>query len=186
MIGRGFGAVGWVAAVGSAALGCYLVSLNVASERAELASLEREIVDAKRDIRTLSTELGTRGRMSQLERWNADVLALSAPTSAQYLDNEVMLARFDRREPTIADRAPVRMASAETKPAPVVRDGDYNGAARAAVADPAPKVRQASLTVAKPLDAAVPVRRATLMTGGLVGAIDAAAQREATAEIDGE
>ena len=37
MIGRGFKSVGWVAAVGGAALGCYMLSLQVASERADLA-----------------------------------------------------------------------------------------------------------------------------------------------------
>ena len=78
MIARGFRSVGWVAAVGAAALGCYMLSLNVAAERAELASIERKIVVAKQDIRSLQTELGTRGRMAQLDQWNADVLALSA------------------------------------------------------------------------------------------------------------
>ena len=83
MMARGFKPVGWVAGVAAAALGCYMLSLNVASERAELAKLERSIIAAKRDIRTLQTELGTRGRLQQLESWNANVLALSAPTSAQ-------------------------------------------------------------------------------------------------------
>ncbi|MDB5691980.1 MAG: hypothetical protein JWO81_1043, partial [Alphaproteobacteria bacterium] len=33
MIARGFKSVLWVGAVGSAALGCYMVSLRVATER---------------------------------------------------------------------------------------------------------------------------------------------------------
>ena len=37
MMARGFKPVGWVAGVAAAALGCYMLSLNVASERAELA-----------------------------------------------------------------------------------------------------------------------------------------------------
>jgi hypothetical protein len=91
-----------------------MLSLNVASERAELAKLERSIIAAKKDIRSLETELGTRGRLQQLESWNANVLALSAPTSAQYLDNAMTLARFDQREQTLDERSEVRLASADT------------------------------------------------------------------------
>jgi hypothetical protein len=122
MMARGFKPVGWVAAVAAAALGCYMLSLNVAAERAELKKLEWRIVMAKRDIRTLQTELGTRGRLQQLENWNANVLALSAPVANQFVDSEVTLARFDRSEKTVADRAPVQMASAEV-PAPAPRIG---------------------------------------------------------------
>ena len=118
MIARGFRSVIWVATVGGAALGCYMVSLRVATERNELAKVERQIVDAKRDIRSLQTELGTRGRMTQLEQWNSDVLALSAPSSAQFLKDEFTLARLYRSDPTVADRsAEVRLASADTEAA---------------------------------------------------------------------
>jgi hypothetical protein len=125
MIARGFKSVIWVATVGGAALGCYMVSLRVATERNELARVERQIVAAKRDIRSLQTELGTRGRMTQLEQWNAEVLALSAPSSAQFLKDEFTLARLYRNDPTVAERsAEVRLASAETstaKPAETAR-----------------------------------------------------------------
>lgn len=154
MIARGFKPVGWVAAVAGAAIGCYMLSLNVASERAELVSLERKIIRAKQDIRTLQTELGTRGRMSQLEQWNAEVLALSAPTANQYLDNEVVLARFDKRAPTVEDRAAdVQLASATTAtPAarPAVAAADYAAAAAAAAKTPLEKkslIQRASLVV---------------------------------------
>lgn len=114
MIARGFRSVGWVAAVGGAALGCYMLSLQVATERADLARVERQIVSTKQQIRSLQTELGTRGRLSQLERWNSDVLALSAPATGQFLRDEFTLARLDTRDPTLAERAPVRMASLES------------------------------------------------------------------------
>jgi hypothetical protein len=167
MMAPGFKPVGWVAAVGAAALSCYMLSLNVASERSELARVERQIVATKSEIRSLQTELGTRGRMAQLEQWNAEVLALSAPASGQFLDNEMKLARFDQRGPTIEERAAVRMAAAQVEPAesrkieaPVVR--------AAAQIEPAASdralVRRASLTVgppkllqSKPLDAAKPL-----------------------------
>jgi hypothetical protein len=150
MIARGFKSVIWVAAVGGAAIGCYMVSLQVATERAELTRVEAQIIAAKRDIRTLQTELGTRGRMSQLEQWNAEVLALSAPTAAQFLPDQVTLARFDQPETTLQERtAQVRMASAETAPqapaaaapsAPVVQ------AVAPASAPAQPVVRRASFT----------------------------------------
>jgi hypothetical protein len=115
MIARGFKSVIWVATVGGAALSCYMVSLRVATERNELEKVERQIVAAKRDIRSLQTELGTRGRMGQLEQWNAEVLALSAPSSAQFLKDEFTLARLYRNDPTVADRsAEMRLASADT------------------------------------------------------------------------
>ncbi|MDT9598036.1 hypothetical protein [Sphingosinicella rhizophila] len=115
MMARGFRSVGWVAAVGTAALACYMLSLQVATERAELASVERKIIATKQEIRSLQTELGTRGRLSQLERWNADVLALSAPASGQFLQSEFTLARFDQRERTIEEKTAVRLASLETQ-----------------------------------------------------------------------
>jgi hypothetical protein len=55
MMARGFRPVGWVAALGAAALGCYMLSLRVASERHDLARLEAKIVAAQQNIRTLQT-----------------------------------------------------------------------------------------------------------------------------------
>jgi hypothetical protein len=115
MIVRGFKSVLWVGAVGSAALSCYMVSLRVATERADLARVQGQIVDAKRDIRSLQTELGTRGRLSQLEDWNTNVLALSAPATNQYVKDGYALARLETHEPTVEERTgEVRMASVET------------------------------------------------------------------------
>jgi hypothetical protein len=112
MIARGFKSVAWVGAVGGAALGCYMISLNVAAERAELTKLERQIVMAKRDIRSLQTELGTRGRLQQLEQWNADVLALSAPAAAQFVEDEFRLASYTPQEKSFKEQAKVQLASA--------------------------------------------------------------------------
>ena len=153
MIARGFKPVAWVAAIGTAALGCYMLSLQVAAERAELAALERRIVSTQQDIRALQTELGTRGRLSQLEHWNAEVLALSAPVAGQFLESNLSLARFDVRQRTLADQAEVRMAAADSpSPAP---------------AAPAAPVQMASAPAPAPVPAspAVPlVRRAALAT----------------------
>ncbi|MEA3037846.1 MAG: hypothetical protein QOE79_359 [Sphingomonadales bacterium] len=141
MIARGFKSVIWVAAVGGAALGCYMVSLRVATERADLARVEGQILAAKGEIRSLQTELGTRGRMTQLEDWNSNVLALSAPSSAQFVRDPVALARLERHEPTVAEQsAEVRMASAETGAAAVPADPDVAAPAAPAAAKPAPRV----------------------------------------------
>jgi hypothetical protein len=155
MIARGFKSVIWVATVGSAALGCYMVSLRVATERNELAKVERQIIAAKQDIRSLQTELGTRGRMTQLEQWNAEVLALSAPSSAQFLKDEFTLARLYRNDPTVAERsAEMRLASAETgaaKPAEAARPVPPP-VVRAVAERPAPQppmVHRASFTTAE-------------------------------------
>ena len=159
MIARGFKPVGWVAGVAAAALSCYMLSLNVAAERAELAKLEWRIIAAKQDIRELQTELGTRGRLQQLESWNANVLALSAPTSAQYLDNELTLARFEQPDKTIEERAVVQMASADaaqpqpqSQPAPQVQpqprvDAPVRFASAPSAPEARPLVQRASLTV---------------------------------------
>jgi hypothetical protein len=155
MIARGFKSVIWVATVGSAALGCYMVSLRVATERNELAKVERQIIAAKQDIRSLQTELGTRGRMTQLEQWNAEVLALSAPSSAQFLKDEFTLARLYRNDPTVAERsAEMRLASAETgaaKPAEAARPAPppvVRAVAERSAPQP-PMVHRASFTTAE-------------------------------------
>jgi hypothetical protein len=157
MIARGFKPVGWVAAIGAAALGCYMLSLQVAAERAELARLENRIVRTRQAIRSLQTELGTRGRLQQLEQWNAEVLALSAPVAGQFLESNVSLARFDVRQPSFSDQAAeVRVASAEPAPAPAPVRAPVRLASaptpvvEAPIAEVAgrPLVRRASLTVA--------------------------------------
>ena len=115
MSGRSFRSVFMVASCAGAALGCYLVSLRVASERAALEDVEHKIVLAERDIRVLQTEIGTRGRLAQLEKWNVRVLALSAPSADQFLDGGFALARLARPQEQIEIEAPVVLAAA---PAP--------------------------------------------------------------------
>lgn len=167
MIARGFKPVGWVAAVATAALGCYMLSLNVASERAELSEVEQQIVMAQREIRALQTELGTRGRLQQLEHWNADVLALSAPASGQFLRDEFILASYSKPQKSFEDQARVQMASAEAvETQPVARPAVERGLVPAPAPIDKPIVRQASLVVGQktPFTAvnAVPVKEPTI------------------------
>ncbi|MFL6759151.1 hypothetical protein [Sphingomonas sp.] len=115
MSSRSFHSVFMVASCAAAALGCYLVSLRVASERAQLEGVETKIVLAQRDLRVLQTEIGTRGRLSQLERWNAGAFALAAPSADQFLKGGFELARLAQPEHKVDFQAPVVLASA---PAP--------------------------------------------------------------------
>lgn len=112
MSARGFGPVIWAGAVAGAALSFYLVSLRVASERAALEDVETEIALTQRDIRVLQTELGTRGRLAQLERWNVKFIQLSAPTADQFVDGGFQLATLVKPEARPVVDAPVIMASA--------------------------------------------------------------------------
>jgi hypothetical protein len=113
MSARSFRSVFMVASCAGAALGCYLVSLRVASERAALENVETQIVLTQRDIRLLQTEIGTRGRLAQLERWNVKVLALSAPSADQFLDGGFALAKLVTPQDKVQLDAPVVLASAQ-------------------------------------------------------------------------
>jgi len=145
MSARSFRSVFMVASCAGAALGCYLVSLRVASERSALEGVETQIVTTQRDIRLLQTEIGTRGRLAQLERWNVKVLALSAPAADQFLNGSFELAKFTQPERHVDIQAPVVLATAPAPPrnqAPIGEvETDDSGA-------PAPVVRESLLHTA--------------------------------------
>ncbi|MEQ7873429.1 hypothetical protein ABDK56_05425 [Sphingomonas sp. ASV193] len=141
MSARGFKAVYMTGVIAGAALGCYLVSLRVASERAQLDGVESQIAMTQRDIRLLQTEIGTRGRLAQLERWNANFIQLSAPKADQLVDNGFHLATLMKPQDKPATEAPVIYASAPA-PAPagpvVSNDGDDGAPATTVAPAPAP------------------------------------------------
>ena len=93
MIAQRFRPVGWVAGIALAATALYLVSLQVANERGRLERIDKKIAATKREILQLQTEMGTRASLRQLERWNGEVLSLSAPQAEQYLSGEASLSR---------------------------------------------------------------------------------------------
>lgn len=140
MSARSFRSVGWVAGVAATALGCYMVNLKVASERAALEDVETRIVLAERDIRLLQTEIGTRGRLAQLEKWNVKVLALSAPAANQFMDGSFQLATLVAPKEVLDPAAPMVLASAPAPKHEPVLSSD------AAVATPeAPAARPSEL-----------------------------------------
>lgn len=124
MIAQRFRALGWVAGIASAACGLYLISLQVAAERAKLEQVDARIAKAQRDMQMLRTELATRASYRQLEKWNDDTLSLAAPRAAQFLHSETQLSALS---PGMLDAAPDRLvpraqlaAATETPPAPML------------------------------------------------------------------
>jgi hypothetical protein len=131
-----------VASCAGAALGCYLVSLRVASERSALEGVETQIVTTQRDIRLLQTEIGTRGRLAQLERWNAGAFSLSAPSPDQFLNGSFELAKLAQPERHIDIQAPVVLATA---PAPDPSQAPLGEAETDDTGGPAPVGRESLL-----------------------------------------
>jgi hypothetical protein len=73
---------------------CYVATSQVAAERQHLRQVNAKIAQAKKDILGLQTEFTTRANLAQIEQWNGDVLAMSAPGEAQFKD-DTQLASLD-------------------------------------------------------------------------------------------
>jgi hypothetical protein len=143
---RSFRSIVMVASCAGAALGCYLVSLRVASERAALEDVETRIVLQQRELRVLQTEIGTRGRLSQLERWNAGAFALSAPSADQFLHGGFELARLAQPDRKVDFQEPVVLASAQAPQRQLVTAEPESDDAAGPIAQPPTQLlHQASL-----------------------------------------
>ncbi len=120
MITQRFRPVVWVVGVAVATTALYLVSLRVATERGRLEAIDRQIASTHREIRQLQTELGTRASLRQLEKWNGEALALSAPDANQFLPGERSLATL-KGDHVGGNTAPppVMVAAADVVSAPV-------------------------------------------------------------------
>lgn len=156
--------LGWLVSCVVVVLGCYMVSLSVANERNKLARMNLKIAQAERDLRALGTEFDTRANMVQLERWNGEVLALTAPTAAQFLKDEVQFASLVRSPNTAQPE--VKMA-ALVVPAGVTPIQTANAAAIAVVAAtpaPAPAVAKVAVVREAPAPVVAPVRTAATET----------------------
>jgi type II secretory pathway pseudopilin PulG len=119
MIVQRFKAVGWVAMVAIAATFLYLISLQVAVERGKLEAVEAQINAAQREVRQLQTEMGTRASLRQLERWNGEVLALSAPKATQFVNSGTQLVAFDLDTKRDTPNAPPPIMASVAVPKPV-------------------------------------------------------------------
>lgn len=151
--------VGWFGSCVVVVLTFYLVSLQVAAERGRLEAVNARVAGAERDIRALETEFDTRANLAQLEKWNGDTLALTAPVAGQFVADETALASIDvNAGPAAApDGEPIRTAALlvpslagvslqtavvaptfTTTPAPVRSQPDQTGAVQTASIEPAP------------------------------------------------
>ena len=116
MIAHKFRPVVWVVGCAFAATALYTVSLGVASERTRMEDLDQQIAMTQRDIRQLQTEMGTRASLRQLERWNVEALALSAPKAGRA--TESALKSIDGGTlPADGFTPPPVMVAAATRPA---------------------------------------------------------------------
>ena len=98
-------------------VGSYTVNLKVSAERGEVESLKRGLVADTRQIRDLQAELRTRARLPQMQRWNDEVLMMSAPAAGQYLRSPVQLAGFAVPEAVPETLPQAAMIRAVTPPA---------------------------------------------------------------------
>jgi hypothetical protein len=144
MIAQRFRSVGWVAGVATAATLLYIISLQVATERGRLEAVDRKIAATKRDIRQLQTEMGTRGSLRQLERWNGEVLSLSTPSANQFLRGEDSISTINHGNLGSETAAPPPVMAAVLAPEP--EQAVATGAGAAAVgraAEPAADAKPA-------------------------------------------
>ena len=132
-------AVWQVAGVAVATLCCYLVSQSVASQRAGLEQVDRQIAATHDDIAKLQTEIGVRARQGQLEAWNRDVLALQAPRPSQFVSSGVQLASLYGHHGQPALQLDPAIASQQGSPTNVA----YQPAPTPQAAAPAPSTADA-------------------------------------------
>lgn len=140
--------LGWLALVFMVAILLYPLSLNVAALHSDLVSVDREILETKREISFLQAEIRTRASLQQLEEWNELLYGYQPPTAQQFVNGEAALAGLAG---DVVETKPVMMAAAS---APEM------------VATPSPEPQSApEPTAAKPVikeapTVAAPVKRA--------------------------
>ncbi len=189
MIAHRLRPIGWILAVAVAALVLYLISSRVAAERGRLDAVNAEISRVNSDIRHLQTELAARGSLRQLERWNGEVLALSAPSADQYR-NEVQLASLQigpaAKTPNVVQVALVSAEPAVRAAMPVVAHAvETRRAGNAGPADPSggrPDMLRAAAQVVPARPDAVPqarLQRVAMLDAGTLDDLSRRAAREA-------
>ncbi|OYU14899.1 MAG: hypothetical protein CFE37_08420 [Alphaproteobacteria bacterium PA4] len=100
-------------------VGCYTVNLQVSAERAQVKKLRQQVQRDVSDIQDLQAELDTRAGQTVMQRWNDDVLQMSAPAALQYLRSPVQLASF-----VPAPAAQPMLRNAVTPAEPVIAKAD--------------------------------------------------------------
>ncbi|WP_294239003.1 hypothetical protein [uncultured Sphingomonas sp.] len=141
--------IGWFGSCVAVVLGFYLVSLQVAAERKKLDDVNTRIAAAQRDIRALETEFDTRANLVQLEKWNGDTLALTAPIAGQFVGDESQLASLDVTRGPAEGAVQTAALLVPSQPAPAAPLPDAASTETRPNA-PAPVVRLAKVDLPKP------------------------------------
>lgn len=107
------------------ALIVYPVSLQVSATQSELRRVEQRIADVRLRNRMIEGDIAVVANVSQLDRWNRDMIGYVAPAPGQYLSGERAIASLDRLRPLrgIDGRAEVRFAAADTE-SPAIDDDE--------------------------------------------------------------
>ena len=103
--------LGWFAALGACTALYLTLHLKVHAVLSEVVRAERQIVALEHEKLLLETEFETRSNQLQLAAWNQLDFGYTAPTAAQFLENERQLASFGGpRAPGSPE--PIRVAGA--------------------------------------------------------------------------
>lgn len=114
--------LGWLALVFMVAILLYPLSLNVAALHSDLVTMDRQILETKREISFLQAEIRTRASLQQLEEWNELLYGYAPPTAAQFVDGEAALAGLGNEMPEVK---PVMVAVSD-KPSGTIGGGSYS------------------------------------------------------------
>lgn len=103
--------LGWIAALGACTALYLMLHLKVHAVLSEVVRAERQLVALEQEKLLLETEFETRSNQMQLAAWNRVDFGYTAPTAAQFLENERQLASFGG-PPAPGSPSPIRVAGA--------------------------------------------------------------------------
>lgn len=106
-----FRRIGWIAALGACTALYLTLHLKVHAVLSEVVRAERQIVALEHEKLLLETEFETRSNQLQLAAWNRVDFGYTAPTAAQFLENERQLASLGGPAAP-GSPAPIRVAGA--------------------------------------------------------------------------
>ncbi|HYD25846.1 MAG TPA: hypothetical protein VEB68_13725 [Croceibacterium sp.] len=86
--------IGWIAALATCTALYLMLHLKVHAVTSEVVRAERQIVALEQQKLLLETEFETRANQLQLAAWNNVDFGYTAPSAAQFLENERQLASF--------------------------------------------------------------------------------------------
>jgi hypothetical protein len=109
--------IGWIAALTVCAALYLMLHLKVHSVRSEVVRAERRLVALEQQKLLLETEFEVRSNQLQLAAWNRVDFGYTAPSAAQFLENERQLASFGSPR-AVGAPEPIRVAGGAGNEAP--------------------------------------------------------------------